>query len=226
MKKTLIVLEGLDGSGKSTQINELCSFFESSGVNFKKIKLPNYSSGSSQLVKMYLSGDFGDDASKVNPYAASLFYAVDRFASFNTEWRTDYESGKIILADRYATSNVIYQMSKLPCEEWGNFLEWLEDTEFKKLALPEPDLTIFLDISPSISQKLLSSRYHGDEMCKDIHEKNVDFLERSRSAALFAAAELNWTVIDCCDGNGSIKNVDEIKNEIKNIVENFLNNRR
>lgn len=197
----LIVIEGLDGSGKSTQTELLQEFLKNEDINFRKIKLPDYDSPSSTLVKMYLSGDFGKDADNVNAFAASAFYAVDRYASFNLDWKKDYKKGTLIVADRYATSNSIYQMEKLSRDEWDSYLAWSADFEYEKLGIPKPDLVIFLDMPVDISQRLMSERYGGDESEKDVHENNVSFLENCRSAALYAAVKEGWKIIQCSDGN-------------------------
>ena len=176
----LIVIEGLDGSGKSTQLDLLISALSAKGKKVRKIKLPDYDSPSSTLVKMYLSGDFGKDPNAVNAYAAGAFYAVDRYASFVLDWKADYESNKIIVADRYATSNSIYQMEKIDCSDWDAYLDWSEDFEYNKLGIPKPDAVIYLDMPVGISQKLMTRRYNGNESKKDVHEADVEFLNKCR----------------------------------------------
>ena len=158
----LIVIEGLDGSGKSTQIAKIKDWLSSVGADFKQIKLPDYDDPSSTLVRMYLAGQFGSKPDDVNAYAASCFYAADRYASFKQHWKDDYDGGSIILADRYTTSNAVHQCSKLPETEWDSYLDWLYDFEFDKLCIPKPDLTVFLDMDIAVSQKLLSHRYNND----------------------------------------------------------------
>ncbi len=209
----LIIIEGLDGSGKSTQTALLQEYFEKSGVTYKKIKLPDYESPSSTLVNMYLGGEFGDNADDVNPYAAGAFYAVDRFASYKLKWKKDYENGTLILADRYATSNSIYQMEKLSQSEWEYYLEWSADFEYNKIGIPRPDLVLFLDMPVEISQRLMTSRYNGDEDKKDVHEKNVEFLNNCRKSALFAAKKQGWCVIECSDGENPLS-IEEIHSKI------------
>ena len=172
--RKLIIIEGLDGSGKSTQIKLLEEYLKSNEIIYKKIKLPDYDSPSSTLVKMYLGGEFGSSADDVNAYAAGAFYAVDRYASFNLGWKKDYESGTLIIADRYATSNSIYQMEKIEESKWDEYLEWSEDFEYNKLSIPRPNCVIYLDMPVEISQKLMTSRYDGDENKKDVHEVNVE----------------------------------------------------
>ncbi len=209
----LIIIEGLDGSGKSTQTALLQEYFEKSGVTYKKIKLPDYESPSSTLVNMYLGGEFGDNADDVNPYAAGAFYAVDRFASYKLKWKKDYENGTLILADRYATSNSIYQMEKLSQSEWEYYLDWSADFEYNKIGIPKPDLVLFLDMPVEISQRLMTSRYNGDEAKKDVHEKNVEFLNNCRKSALFAAKKQGWCVIECSDGVNPLS-IEEIHSKI------------
>ena len=215
----LIIIEGLDGCGKSTQTALLENYFNSENIKYKKIKLPDYESPSSTLVKMYLGGEFGSNADSVNAYAAGAFYAVDSFASYKLGWESDYKSGTLILADRYATSNSIYQMEKIDKEKWDEYLEWSADFEYNKIGIPKPDAVIYLDMPVEISQKLMSERYNGDESKKDVHEANTAFLNRCRQAALYAAEKQNWIVIPCSDGEKPL-DIEEIhKNIVLNIKE-------
>ena len=197
----LVVLEGLDGSGKSTQFELLKKYFEDNNITYRAISFPEYDKPSSALVKMYLGGEFSKNAADVNAYAASSFYAVDRYASYKLYWEKDYMAGAVILAARYTTSNAIYQMTKLDEWRWDEYLDWLCDYEYEKLDLPKPDKVIFLDMPVEISQKLLTERYHGDEQKKDIHEANVDFLIQCRKTALYAAQKLGWQIISCGRGD-------------------------
>ncbi len=219
--RKLIIIEGLDGSGKSTQIKLLEEYLKSNEIIYKKIKLPDYDSPSSTLVKMYLGGEFGSSADDVNAYAAGAFYAVDRYASFNLGWKKDYESGTLIIADRYATSNSIYQMEKIEESKWDEYLEWSEDFEYNKLSIPRPDCVIYLDMPVEISQRLMTSRYDGDENKKDVHEVNVDFLNKCRKSALYTAEKQGWKVIECSNGKEPYS-VDEIHKKIVDIVKEEL----
>lgn len=219
----LIIIEGLDGSGKSTQTALLEKHLENKKINFKKIKLPDYESPSSTLVNMYLGGAFGSDANAVNAYAAGAFYAVDRFASYKLNWGSDYENGTLILADRYATSNSIYQMEKLDKSEWDAYLDWSADFEYNKIGIPKPDLVIFLDMPVEVSQKLMTSRYGGDEAKKDVHEVNVEFLNKCRKSALYTAERQGWIVIPCSDGENPLP-VSDIHNKIIKYVDKELEN--
>ncbi len=216
--KKLIIIEGLDGSGKSTQVKLLEDYFTKNSIDYKKIKLPDYDSPSSTLVKMYLGGEFGKSADDVNAYAAGAFYAVDRFASYKLDWGRDYENGTVILADRYATSNSIYQMEKLDEAEWDKYLDWSADFEYDKIGIPKPDAVIYLDMPVEISQKLMSARYNGDEGKKDVHEVNVGFLQKCRKSALYTANKQGWRVIPCSDGENPLS-IYEIHKIIKIIKE-------
>lgn len=213
----LIIIEGLDGCGKSTQTALLEKYFQNENINYKKIKLPDYESNSSTLVKMYLGGEFGENADDVNAYAAGAFYAVDRFASYKLDWGKDYEAGTLILADRYATSNSIYQMEKIDEAKWDEYLDWSADFEYNKIGIPKPDLVIFLDMPVEVSQKLMTSRYNGDEGKKDVHEANVEFLNNCRKSALYTAKKQGWAVIPCSDGENPLP-IDEIHNTILDFI--------
>lgn len=216
----LIVIEGLDGSGKATQAGRLLAYAEKRG-GAHKITFPDYDSPSSSLVKMYLAGAFGSDAEAVNAYAASAFYAVDRFASFQIKWKSDYQAGKTIIADRYVTSNIVYQLSKLPRAEWDGYMAWLEDFEYGKLGLPRPDRVLYLDVPPEISQALMLKRYVGDASKKDIHERDFDYLRHCRDCALYAAEKLHWTVLSCA-ANGALRTEEDIHSEILLKLEDLL----
>ncbi|MBQ1436700.1 MAG: deoxynucleoside kinase [Ruminococcus sp.] len=221
MKSKLIVIEGLDGSGKATQTQILAEKLVASGKAVKRLEFPDYSNPSSSLVKMYLNGAFGSDPGDVNAYAASAFYAVDRIASFLQFWKRDLDNGTIILSDRYVTSNIIYQMPKLPDSERDSFIDWQSDFEYNRLGLPEPDAVVYLDVAPEVSQKLMEKRYGGDNTKKDIHESNLKFLLSCRRAALYAAEKCGWIVINCCE-NGEIRSLASIAADIEKAVADII----
>ena len=221
MSGKLIVIEGLDGSGKATQTALLCERIEKLGIGYSRISYPNYDSPSSSLVRMYLGGELSDDPDGVNPYAAAAFYAVDRCADFLKYRKKEYDGGGLFISDRYATSNAVYQTSKLPKEQWAAYIGWLDDLEYNKLGVPRPDLVIYLDMDIGVSQKLLSKRYNGDDNKKDIHEANTDFLKRCRETALFAAKTLGWHIIRCDDGE-TPRSPDDISNDIFEAAKPFL----
>ncbi len=212
-----IDLEGLDGSGKTTQTELICKRLQADGIDYRQIKLPDYESDSSILVRKYLAGDFGKNAGDVNAYAASVLYAADRFASYTEKWGADYRSGKLIFADRYTPANALYQMTKLDKADWDPFLEWLFDFEYEKIGIPAPDKVIFLDMPVEVSQRLMTSRYNGDESKKDVHEANVEFLNACREAALYAADKYGWSVVQCAE-NGEPLPIDVINDKVYQIL--------
>ena len=216
-KGKLIVMEGLDGSGKATQAKLLAKHLVERGFSVREVTFPDYASDSSALVKMYLAGQFGERPDDVNAYAASSFYAVDRYASYKKDWGSFYEGGGIVIADRYTTSNAVHQCSKLPPEQWEGFLGWLFDYEFYLLGLPAPDQVIYLQVDPAVSQKLMTQRYHGDESKKDVHEKDTEYLSRSRRAAEYCAQHLGWTTVHCTRGD-TMRSIEEIQTEVQGIV--------
>lgn len=213
----LIVIEGLDGSGKSTQLELLEQNLNNMGIDCKAISFPNYDSPSSTLVKMYLKGDFGSKPNDVNAFAASVFYTVDRFAGFKSDWGKYYGAGGTIVSGRYTTSNAVHQCSKLPESQWEEFLGWLYDFEYNKIGIPEPDKVIFLDMPIEVSQKLLTKRYKGDENKKDIHESDTKYLAKCRKAAIFTANFSNWEIIPCSQ-NGEARTIEDIAADVLNSV--------
>ena len=221
MKSKIIVIEGLDGSGKATQTKILAEKLESRGLKVRKLEFPDYSNPSSALVKMYLGGEFGSKPEDVNAYAASAFYAVDRVASYMQFWKKDYQDGTVILSDRYATSNIIYQMAKVEDSQREQFIEWQADFEYKKLGLPEADAVIYLDVDPDVSQKLMEQRYQGDNSKKDLHESNLKFLLSCRKSALYAAEKCGWQIVNYCR-DGEIRTIEEIAADIEKIVNEIL----
>lgn len=217
---SMIVIDGLDGSGKTTQFDIIRKKL-SEKYNVKAISFPDYNNPSSALVKMYLSGEIAENASDINAYAASSFYAVDRYASYKMFWEENYKNGDLIFASRYVSSNAIHQMVKLPENEWDSYLDWLYDYEYSKLELPKPDMVIFLDMPVEVSQKLMSERYNGDESKKDIHEANVAYLHSCRKSALYAAEKLGWKVVECCE-NDRILSIDEVTEQLLCLIKEVL----
>ena len=217
MKGQLIVIEGLDGSGKATQANRLFETLQAQGKPVRKVSFPDYASDSSAPIKMYLAGEFGKDPNSVNAYAASTFFAVDRYASFKKNWADFYENGGIVIADRYTTSNAVHQCSKLPQDQWDTYLGWLFDFEYRLMGIPAPDKVVYLQVDPTVSQKLMTGRYQGDESKKDIHESNLDYLARSREAAEYCAKALGWQTVRCVEGD-SLRPIEDISREVLEIV--------
>lgn len=226
MKGKLIIIEGSDGSGKATQTKKLYDRLEQNNYNIKKVEFPNYNSESSALVKMYLRGDFGKHAEDVDPYICSTFFAVDRYASFKTEWEEFYNDGGIIICDRYTTSNMIHQASKMEVEERDKYLEWLNDLEFNLYKIPKPDCVIFLDVPVEMSQKLMKDRNNKitGESEKDIHESDFDYLKKSYENSLYIAKKYDWQRINCIKDD-NMRTIDDIHEEIYSIVEDKILNR-
>lgn len=217
----LIVLEGTDGSGKSTQFRLLAQHLAKDGCTFQELVFPQYSQPSSALIRMYLGGEFGTNPSDVNAYAASAFYAVDRYASYKKVWGNFYEQGGLVLSDRYTTSNAVHQASKEPEGKREAFLEWLYDFEYKRLGLPRPDLTIYLDVPTAFTEKLLRGREQNTNTQADIHERDMAYLAACREMGRAAAEFYGWTVIDCVC-NGAMRSIEEIHAEIYSHVRNNL----
>ncbi len=218
MSGKLIVIEGLDGSGKHTQTSLLYEYLSKKISNIRKIEFPTYTK-SSALLEMYLGGEFGDNPNDVNVYASSTFFAVDRFSSFTLDWGNFYKNGGIVITDRYTTANVPHQMSKLPKHEWDEFADWLFTLEFDRFGLPRPDCVFFLDVPPSYSKALLEKRYEGDETKKDVHEKDFAYLEKCYTAAIYAVEHLGWQRIECYNSEKGLLTVEEIHEKLKEKID-------
>ena len=209
----LIVIEGTDGSGKSTQFRLLSSHLENDGVAFKHLVFPRYSEESSALIRMYLGGQFGTKPSDVNAYAASAFYAVDRYASYKMDWGQWYEDGGLILSDRYTTSNAVHQASKEEGQARADYLDWLYEFEYKKLGLPCPDLVIYLDVPTDYTEKMMRKREQDTNTTADIHEKDLQYLATCRETGRAAAEHYGWKVIHCVR-DGQMRSIEDIHEEI------------
>ena len=217
----LIVIEGTDGSGKSTQFRKLWEHLQADGIPFRHIVFPQYQEDSSALIRMYLGGRFGEKPSDVNAYAASSFFAVDRYASYKMNWGQWYEAGGLVLSDRYTTSNAVHQASKEPEEAREQFLHWLYDFEYDKLGLPRPDLTIYLDVPTDFTEKLLRHREQDTNTTADIHEKDMQYLATCRKVGRKAAQYYGWTVIQCVR-DGVMRSIEDIHEEIYHHVKKCL----
>ena len=217
----LIVIEGTDGSGKSTQFRLLTERIASEGYDFQKLVFPQYKEESSALIRMYLGGEFGARPTDVNAYAASAFYAVDRYASYKKVWGQWYEQGGLVLSDRYTTSNAVHQASKEPPDRQGAFLKWLYEFEYDKLGLPRPDLVIYLDVPTDFTERMMRSREAATNTSADIHEQDLQYLRTCRQTGKAAAAFYGWTVIDCVR-DGTMRSIADIHEEIYRHVRTLL----
>lgn len=225
MKGKLIIIEGGDGSGKATQAKLLTERLQHEGRDVRSISFPDYDSDSSALVKMYLRGDFGTQADAVNPYAASAFYAVDRFASYQMKWKTFFENGGTIIADRYTTSNMLYQMIKIhDVTQRDQYLDWLWDFEFHKMGLPEPDMVILLDVPLAVTEELMNNRCgKTGGQTGDIHEKNEDFLRQCHEAYGVLATRYGWQTIHCVSDH-MMRTIESIHEDVYHVVRPLLDN--
>ena len=213
----LIVFEGIDGSGKSTQFELICKRLSDEEQQFKRIVFPRYSEPSSALIKMYLNGDFGDKPDSVNAYAASSFYAVDRYASFVQDWREYYKNGGLILTDRYTTSNALHQGAKITADKREHFFKWLYDYEFDLIGLPAPDLVIYMDIDIELTATRLVRRQTETGTSADIHENDLVYLKSCAQSGKQAAKQFNWHCIQCVK-DGVERDKEEIHVEIYSTV--------
>ena len=226
----IVVLEGTDFSGKTTQYDKLKDRLSSEGVMFGTDSFPNYNEPSCYFVETYLRGGFGEDATAIDPKLASTFYTLDRFASFKLrDWGKTYRDGGNVLFARYITSNILHQASKYDSwEEKKAFIDWLYDYECGLFGIPKDDCVILLNMPPEMGQKLKEQRLkeqnglssNGSE--KDIHESNAEYLRKSYDTALQVADYLGWKVVNCVDSEGRLKSIEEIHNEIYDIVQSVF----
>jgi len=220
----LIVIEGTDSSGKETQTKKLYDRLTEEGKKTKKISFPNYESPASEPVKMYLAGEFGRDAKKINPYPVSTMYAIDRYASYMTDWKKDYDEDCIVVTDRYTTSNMVHQASKIDDkDEKISYLEWLEDLEYRKMSIPEPDLVIFLNMPTEMARKLMETRKNkitGEDK-KDIHEEDSNHLREAYENACEIAEKYNWREVRCV-GESGLKTKEEIAKEVYQLAREVI----
>ena len=217
----LIVFEGTDGSGKSTQFELLAKRLEAEQIGFQRLRFPQYEEPSSALIRMYLGGAFGDDPEAVNAYAGSTFYAVDRYASYQCVWKDYYQGGGFVVSDRYTTSNAVHQGSKVPEGERAEFFRWLYDLEYDRMGLPRPDLVVLLDMPVELSEQLMRKREQSTGTHADIHERDEDYLKKCRDVALHAAKYYGWRTVSCAK-DGAIRGVEDIHEEVYAIVKSCL----
>ncbi|MDE6004914.1 MAG: deoxynucleoside kinase [Oscillospiraceae bacterium] len=217
MHGKIIIIEGLDGCGKTTQVNLLKNIFP----DCRFLTFPNYHSYSGEIITDYLQGNIPETDTEKNCYSASMFYAIDRYISYRKDWHIDYQNQKNIISARYTTSNAIYQMTKLSRDKWQSYYQWLCDLEYQKLGIPKPDEVIFLDVPVAVSQKLLSERYNGKEEKKDIHEADSNYLQKCHDVAMYVAKQEHWKILQCCENN-TMRSVNAIQEELKKLIMQIL----
>ena len=221
MSGKLIVFEGTDGSGKSTQFRLTCQALKERRADFGTMVFPRYQEESSALVRLYLGGAFGTHPSDVNAYAASTFYAVDRYAGYKQDWGGYYEGGGLMVADRYTTSNAVHQTSKLPPEQQRPFVDWLFDFEYQKLGLPAPDRVLYLDLPTELSEQMMRRREEATHTHADIHEQDEAYLRSCRESAARVVDWCGWQRIRC-DRDGRIRSIQDIHQEVLERVADLL----
>ena len=221
MSGKLIVFEGTDGSGKATQTRLLCKALEEAGITYQEIDFPRYGKPSAAMVQEYLDGNLGKKAEDVNAYAASMFYAMDRYASYKQDWGKWYEEGGLVVSDRYTTSNAVHQASKEPEEKRKEFLSWLYALEYDHLGLPRPDLVIYLDVPTDFTERMMRRREQDTNTHADIHEQDLEYLATCRRTGKAAAEFYGWTVISCVE-NGAMRSIEDIHKEIYRHVRKCL----
>lgn len=221
MSGKLVVFEGIDGSGKSTQFKMICDRLSAEKVDFQRIVFPRYDKASSALIKMYLGGEFGTDPGEVNAYAASSFYAVDRYASFVQDWRGHYDNGALIMTDRYTSSNALHQGAKLKTNERRDFFRWLDEYEFDLIGLPRPDLTFYMNIEVSLASQRVNERSTQTDTPADIHEQDMEYLKSCAQSGMMAAGQYGWYVVDC-QRDGKPRAADDIHNEVYVELRNLI----
>ena len=217
----LIVIEGTDGSGKSTQFKLLASRLEAEDQPFRRLVFPRYSEESSALIRMYLGGAFGTNPSDVNAYAASAFFAVDRYASYKQDWGQWYQDGGLIISDRYTTSNAVHQASKEPEGKQAAFLQWLYEFEYDKLGMPRPDMVIYLDVPTDFTEIMMRNREAETNTQADIHEQDMAYLATCRRIGRAAADFYGWKIVSCAE-NGKMRSIEDIHEEIYRLVKRCL----
>ena len=221
MSGKLIVFEGTDGSGKATQSRLLCSRLEAEGIPFRKIDFPRYGKPSAAMVQEYLNGNLGKKPGDVNAYAASMFFSMDRYASYKQDWGDFYEAGGLVVADRYTTSNAVHQASKLLKSERKEYLDWLFELEYGKLGLPKPDLVIYLDMPTEITEQMMRQREQATGTHADIHEQDETYLKNCRANAKEIVKECGWSVLNCAK-DGNPRTPEDIHAQVYRLVKKLL----
>lgn len=217
----LIVFEGIDGSGKSTQYKMLCDYLSSKGRDFMSLEFPQYHEPSSSLIKMYLSGEFGSSPGDVNAYAASSFYAVDRYASYKKFWGPYYQAGGLVVAGRYTTSNAVHQAAKLDSRERSAFFKWLYEYEFKLMGMPAPDKVLYFRIPVKNAADQIMKRRLETGAVGDIHENDLLYLQTCCETAEMAADYYDWTMIEASI-DGRMRSPVDIHSDVLKLIVNYL----
>lgn len=217
----LIVIEGVsDGVGKTSQVKALYERLIKEGKDVVTHHFPSYGSAGASLVVEYLKGNLGKRES-LSPYAISSFFAMDRFFIYHNKLKEVLDSNKIVLLDRYTTSNLIYQGSLFEREKRDEFLDYITDYEYNKLGLKKPDLVIFLKLDKDFASTLRKNR-DTEGIEGDINEKDNAFLNKVYDNSLYVADKYNFKVIECSKDR-ELRSIDDISKEVYDIVESIVN---
>ena len=217
----IIVIEGTDCSGKTTQYEKLCERLQAENIAFSTTSFPDYASESSWFVRQYLSGEFGENATDVDAKTASVFYAMDRYASYmKEEWGRTYRAGGNVILARYITSNILHQACKLKTEEEKvELIDWLHNFEIEVLGIPKYDEVILLNMPWELAKELKAKRGQTSSGgSKDIREQDEEHLKSAHETSLWVAKKYGWTIINCADENGNLRTIDDIHEEIYNRI--------
>jgi dTMP kinase len=210
-----IVLEGIDGSGKGTQMEMLARAFASRGIAFSRVSFPHYDGFFGKLVARFLNGEFGPlDA--VDPHFSALLYAGDRWES-RPAVEDDLAAGRTLLADRYIASNLAHQGARAPRETRGEFLAWLKRLEYQVYALPVEDLVVYLRLPAAEAQRLVGEKTKRDytKLQRDLQESNLAHLEAASEVYDELARQPNWATIECYNPSArALRSPEEIHREI------------
>ena len=221
MKGKLIVIEGAcDGIGKTTQYKLLKKYLEDKGYNVCSHHFPTYDSKQGKLTEYYLNGDFGNP-NDLSPYLVNSIYAVDRVITWKDKLKDAYEKGNIILLDRYTTSSLIYQSALFKSKsEKKSFIDYVTDYEYNKLGIKKPDKVIFLTADFNLVSSMISKRKSNDGVKNDVYERDSKLMKKIYDNAMFVSDYLDFDTVKC-DLNGSLRSIEDIQNEIKNIIDNM-----
>lgn len=223
-KTMIIVITGIDGSGKETQTNILTAYLQKTGVKVKKQSFPNYESKSAGALKMYLGGELSETANEINAYQAASLFVTDFFCTMKNKYEKFLQGGGVLLCDRYTESNLIHQAIKLPtAEEKIKFQNWLNNYQYNIMNIPKPDLVIFLNMPLKTCLKLANDRSslkNGEK--KDLHEQDISHLANAYTQCQKLAKTENWKEISCIDENGNLLPREKICSKIIPVVENFI----
>lgn len=212
----LIVIEGAtDGMGKTTQIEKLKEHLLADGEKIDTHHFPTYYSYQGKGVEKYLAGEYGD-TSELSPYFINNLYAYDRAVTWRVKLKKLYNRGHTILLDRYTTSSLMYQCALMKTTaEKRDFINYVIDFEYNKLKIQQPDQVIFLHAPFDLVEKMRRERQNNEGIANDIHERNLEFLQKVYETGMYAAKYLGWTMIDCATSDGKkMRSIESIHEDV------------